>query len=262
METGFPKKLSVDAWTEYLGRPLEFHETMIFHNIKVERMMNERLEELSCSVITKKLYIPALTKLYGNCLFESFVYYEMGFEPDEIRKAVAHLMYIFQDYPDFFPGQSETPKQLFECFNEIEFVMNTKNHEMYRYTYDVMCQDIAGEFNWTRLPTQLILMFISRIFNIKIMIFNNSGSEHTIDCTPATATEPAKEIFLGHIGETHYVPLAKFTEEMLPTLKVPKYNDSKLKFYKWAIEMQQQKTEKTEKIEKIEKKPTEEFTEL
>ena len=163
-------------------------------------------------------------------MFESLVYHKIGNTIDELRKSIAHLMYIFQDYPNFFPYQEQTIRQMFTNTNDVKYVLCKSEKKMYKYTYNIMCQDLAHNTSWTRLPTQIILMVISRLHQIDISIISDvTGWEYVINENDGED----KTIYIGHLGEYHYVPLCKRED----THRIPKHKESKLKFYEWAVEM-------------------------
>ncbi len=68
----FPRTINVFQWCQYLNRELTTQEQMLFHNVKMEKMMNMRLEQLSEKLKEKGLEISLLTELDGNCLFNSY----------------------------------------------------------------------------------------------------------------------------------------------------------------------------------------------
>jgi hypothetical protein len=232
----FPKTLNRDLWESYLDRQLTTEEIFIINDVKMEKMFNDKMEKLYENAKPLDLYIPVLTNLHGNCLFESLEYYKLCDDHDEFRKSLANLMYMVKDCKSFMPNQDRSLKDMFSDTNEIEMVFCRNDEHVYKYTYDVMCQDFSSEFSWTRLPTQLIMMVISYVFDVELVILSNSSTYiHRIN--QSTKPNPT-QIYLGHIGESHYVPLDKKRghpdEE-----KCLKYNNSKVRFYKWAFFMQE-----------------------
>ena len=257
----FPKSINIYEWQSYLERQLSIEEKIMFNCVRMEKNMNNAIDVINEKIQSRNLHVSNLTELYGNCLFESLVFLGYGENADTLRQTLAYLFYIFGDYKNFFDGnnaQQESLRELFTVFNEIEYVHCKQDSKLYKYNFDIMCQDFSGEFNWTRLPTQLILMFISRLFNIKIVIVNNQDYdfEHTIDCSKGDC----KTIYLGHIGETHYVPISEINQE---NNNNPRYEDAKKKFFKWAIHQSEKKIKelKEKKEKEVREIKTEEIME-
>lgn len=238
----FPRTLKEHVWCNYLGRRLYDDEKYLFESYRAEIKINRLLKELYEQCIKKKnLYVPELTELDGDCLFSSLVYHGISSSIEELRNILSFIMYIYKDYKNFLPGQTESLKELFSLFNEIEYVScNQKVNDryvfvdFYKYTYNVMCQDLTNNHSWTRTPTQLILMVISYLYKVEIVIINNTSDyEHKISAFDNVTDKPElKKIYLGHIGEYHYVPIdiLKEDEELEPLL----YDHAQQNFIVWA----------------------------
>jgi hypothetical protein len=227
----FPRSFNHNIWKNYLQRPLLTEEFFILENAKSEKHFNETLEEIHNIGLNKGLYISYLTKLHGNCLFESLIDYGIGSSVESLREAMSYLLYIYGDYKSFFETQEETIKELFLFSNEIEYVYCPEENAFYKYTFDVMCQDMANDNSWTRLPTQLFLMVISKLYNTEIVIIHDSGYESVIN----TNKNAINQIHLGLMGESHYIPLKKINENT--DISPPRYNDAKIAFFIWAVKM-------------------------
>ena len=100
-----------------------------------------------------------------------------------------------------------------------------------------MCQDLASDFSWTRLPTQLIMIFMSKIFNIKLEVVSNLSNYVNIINANSDSDHPT-EILLGHIGESHYVPLMWRTGASEDDKELY-HEEYKTKFFEWAYMMEQ-----------------------
>lgn len=222
----FPRTINMFQWTKYLNRELTIEEKHLFNTVRMEKMLNMQLEKINENINKKHLEISYLTPLDGNCLFESLSHLGLGNNSDELRKAICYLMVIFKDYKNFFPDQTETISELFQVFNEIEYVHCKEDSRIYKYTFEIMCQDLYEACNWTRLPTQLILMFVSKIFNLNITIIQENGFEHNI----FVGDKDSIQIYLAHLSESHYLPIDKIKE----TLKELEYDICKNNFIKWA----------------------------
>lgn len=234
----FPRSCNKDVWNKYLnekmGRNLKKDEEILLQCVKLEKYFNDKTKELHEVAKKKGLYICKLTELFGNCLFESLSFLDLADTEDDLRKATAHIMYMYQDYEGLFSGVTETLKEIFDRTNEVEYVVCRDDNKPYKYTYNVMCQDLSKDTNWSRLPTQLILMVLSVFCNVVfVIISNNSEYEHVISGFDEKENAVKPKIYLGHIGESHYCPIKKKTghpsEEECPT-----YIDSTRDFFKWA----------------------------
>jgi hypothetical protein len=257
----FPRTINIFQWTKFLNRELTNEEKHLFNTVRMEKMLNIQLEKINENINKKNLEISYLTPLDGNCLFESLSHLGLGNNSNELRKAICYLMIIFKDYKNFFPDQTETISELFQVFNEIEYVHCRQDSRIYKYSFEVMCQDLYEACNWTRLPTQLILMFISKIFNLNIIIIQENGFEHNI----FVGDKEAIPIYLAHLSESHYLPIDKVKD----SLKELEYDNCKNNFLEWASKqafMKQREKEIEEEIEEkkeeIEKSNKPKFTEL
>lgn len=242
----FPRTLNYNVWREYLGRPLEFEEKYMLENYKSEKHMNDMMSELYVQCNKKgDLYVPMLTNMDGNCMFESLIYHGIGSSVMQLRTILSVLLYIYKDYKGFLPKVDASLNEMFLMTNEVEYVVlrkklgNDETRNYYKYTYNVMCQDISNNHSWSRLPTQLILTTISYLYKVEIIIISNlSEYENKINAYESCIIKPQiKTIYLGHLGECHYVPIDTFniSEEIIDPLF---YRDAKIKLHQWAEEME------------------------
>lgn len=231
----FPKTLAIDKWEKYIGRKLKTDEKSFLHDYKLELKMNACIKILHKRAQEKQLYIPYLTQLDGNCMFESLQYYNFFNNIEDFRKNIATMFLLYRDKKYLFKNQENTLEELFYFTNEIESVMDPKTYKIYKYTYDMMCIDLWNNKNWSRLPTQLIMMIISYFYDIKFIIINDDNDYETIIYC-GNDENICLNIYLGHITESHYVPLAECKNENKKY--VAKYHDeAKLELYKWIIKM-------------------------
>lgn len=246
----YPRSLNKNIWAAYLGRQLLNEEIFILESVKAERAFNDKIKALNVNIKSKNLYIPRLTKLHGNCLFESLYFFNICDEKFLMRKGLAHLMYIYRNHKGLFnvddPNDSRTPKDIFRDTNEIEFVLCREEDRAYKYSYEAMCQDLGNNYSWTRLPTQLIIMFISKFYNIRFEIHSNVHTfVNVIDMNP-NDLGVKRNIALGIIGESHYLPLHTRSgkrEEEFELL----HQESKEQFFAWASAMETSINSKNEK---------------
>lgn len=233
----FPRTLNVAKWEEYLGRRISDEEYSLIESTRDERSYNRDLDKLFEITRKKGLYIPKLTARNGNCLFESLTILGLCENQDDFRKFLAHMMYIFKNRKNFFSYDTRSLEEMFNDTNEVEHVLCNEELHIYKYTYETMCQDFTSGFSWTRLPTQLIIQFISALMNIRFEIYSNTSEYVTVlNVNPQSSN--SHTIYLGHLNEKHYVPLevriGKPEEDICP-----KYNTAKQFFLRWAIAMEQ-----------------------
>lgn len=239
----FPRTLNHKIWERYLDRSLDYSERYILEDCRAEKHMNLLLGELYKQFKDKsRYYVPLLTNLDGNCMFESFVHHELAHSVAELRRVLSTLMYIYQDYKGFLPGTDSTLREMFEPTNEVKYVSSKHDDErlFYKYTYNVMCQDLTNYHSWTRLPAQLMLMVISYIYKVEVIIIGSSGSEHKINAFDNVVNPPTlRKVHLGHLGESHYVPIdvLPIDEEIDPMY----YDEAKCKLLNWGKQMQNMK---------------------
>lgn len=247
----FPKKINLKLWAYYLGRPLSYDERFLFENYRAEKHMNDMMTGLYTQCLTKQhLYVPMLTSMDGNCMFESLVYHGIAESVEQLRTTLSLIMYIYKNYNGFLPGTDVSFEDMFILTNEIEHVLcrRTENgesiKEFYKYTYNVMCQDLSNAHSWSRLPTQLIMLVVSYVYKLEIVVISDTGSyEHRINAFDSVESKPPmKTIYMGHLGESHYVPIdvLKPDEEIDPLY----YRYAKNKLVDWATKMEQIKIRK------------------
>lgn len=249
-EFHFPKTINQKIWIEYLGRQLTQHERYLLEDYRAEKYMNNMMKDLYVQCKNKKLFVPMLTNLDGNCMFESLVYHGVTSSVMEIRKILSLIMYLYKNYKGFLPNIDMTLEEIFNMANEIEYVVcrrkvnNEVIKDFYKYTYNVMCQDLSNNHSWSRLPTQLILMILSYIYKLEfIVVGSNSDYENKVNVYDSIQNTPnIKKIYLGHLGESHYVPLDILTDEY--DLDPLFYNNAKDALIDWAESMEKMKINK------------------
>ncbi len=229
----FPRSLNIKVWENYLERDLDLEELEYFEDYQSEIKMNRNICELNSIAEKKGLYIPYLTNLYGNCMFESLNHHNLFDDDIKFRENLALLMHIYKDKKNLFPGQESSLFEIFNMSNEIEYILSKNNGKVYKYTYSAMCYDLANNNSWSRLPTELIMMVISYFFNIRFHVISNENEYvHIINTSDEKNTY---DIYLGHIGEIHYVPLKLI--EQNNKYNVPKHTEAKKNFYKMCIRL-------------------------
>lgn len=234
--------VNIPYWTAQLakiGKTLTAKDKRLLNSVKYEKQDNEAMARIHAKALTNGLYIPCLTDLVGDCMFESIE--KTGFCEDrrEFRKSVALLMFLFGDCK-IISTYDDTLKNIFNMFNEIEYVFCHKMKRVYKYTYYTMCTDMFSDGSWSRLPTEIVLTLISIFFKVRINIYHDNGHINKI-CDEAVdkalpLDDPSCNINLALIGENHYVPLVPVPHKDTVSLKCPKYTIKLKKFLKWAQE--------------------------
>jgi hypothetical protein len=234
----FPRTLNKNTWSQYVNRQLTWTEICIIEEVKAEKYINVHLQQLYDHCEKQNLYVPLLTELDGNCLFESLVYYNISNSTEELRKSLAYLMFVFKDCKNFLPGVDVTLKEMFSFTNDIELVKTINDEEVtfYNYTYDVMCKDLSNVCSWSKLPTEIIMRVMSYLFNLDFHILHNENGHITnvnvYSDLPDEKRPKLKKILLGLIGESHYVPIDILNSN--ETIDAIYYHESKQHFLKWG----------------------------
>jgi hypothetical protein len=153
----------------------------------------------------------------GNCFFRSLVKLGIGETMGSLRRGLACLLYQFGDYKGIFPNQPDTSlKELFSVFNEVHWVYDEDEQCVTRYNYDTMCADVYSAGAWDRLPMQQLMLFISRIYDLEIVIYNSrSKLSRRIVWDESEDRQYNNRVVLGQLSETHYLPLEEIPQVSL-----------------------------------------------
>ena len=195
---------NVHKWTKILSRTLTKKEKHLIENTKAEQHMNKKIKEL-IKKVSDNIYIPRLSVTDGNCMYDSICYHLETINAIELRKLTANFMRIYKNYKKLFHMIDLSLYEMFSIQNEIKYVLDKKTGITYKYSYDIMCSDLECDSSWHRLPTEIILLCISYIFDAQINIYHNNGHVTQLMST----NKINKVIYLGLIDETHYIPLDK-----------------------------------------------------
>lgn len=219
------------------GLRLSDKDIKLLNNTKCEKINNDCIKRIHKKALEDNLYIPELTDGDGDCMFESLMHTGLCDDYIEFRKIVALLFYLFGESKSIIPNHNDTLKNIFKMYNEIEYVFCNNNNRLYKYSYYTMCSDIYDSGGWSRLPTHLVLILLSTIFKVRFHIYHDNGhiSKIVTEEVDNIISEDDREgnIYLGLIGEEHYIPLIKRdgnTDELI----CPKYKNYLKKFHKWA----------------------------
>lgn len=250
-ELYFPKTVNHRVWEYYLNRRLSHDERFILENYRAEKYMNHMMDGLFEQCTKKQIYfVPMLTSLDGNCLFESLIYHQIGSSVIQLRRSLSLIMYMYKSYKGFLPNNELSLEELFDNTNEIEYVVCKKKQgdevtkEFYKYTYNVMCQDISNNHSWSRLPTEIILMVLSYIYKLEFIIIGSTSDyiNKVNMYENNTNVIDLKKIYLGHLGESHYVPIDILNED--EELEPLYYNEAKNALLDWGYDMEKKKIDK------------------
>ena len=234
----YPKTSDIETWESFLNRDLTMEEKLYLMDVVIEKGLNKEIYCLQENL--KKdgtLYIPKLTSNIGNCLFESLEILGYG-DAEQIRKNVSAIMTLSSKDELFFPHIHQSLRNIFTNSNDIATVFDKDEERAYKYNYDMMLVDLYSKHSWSRLPTELILMVISRIYKIQILIYHNNtayiSKVNVWDDMPIIDS-----IKLGQLNEEHYVPIKQITDATSGDLvnKKIKYVKAKNRFHKWAREL-------------------------
>jgi hypothetical protein len=230
-----------DYWQrklKHVHKRLTKKDISYLSSVRNEYFNNCSLQRIHEKALKNNLYIPCLTKLVGNCMFESLEHAGLCENHDEFRKAIAILFFTMGDC-DIISTYTEPLKEVFTFFNDIEYVYCYKTEKLYKYSYYTMCSDMYKNCSWSRLPTELILTVIATLFKVRIHIYNDTGNVIKICDKNLISTIPLDDdnanIYLALIGENHYVPLTRIPDGTdINSLECPKYLDNSKLFHKWA----------------------------
>jgi hypothetical protein len=225
--------VNMDYWRNYMRRDLKDKEIALLKNTRCENMMNRKIKELYGHARSKNLFVPMLTNLHGNCIFESLQYHGLCDDVDDFRKGLAMLLLAVKDKKYFFPNQEMSLSEVFATRNEIEYVFCKNKKRLYKYNFDAMCMDLATDSSWRRLDTEIILSSLTILLNIRIHTLHDNGYVTTIQ---TIENDDTIDIWLGLIDELHYIPLdvkvGNIKEEVCPL-----YREGLIEFHKWARSM-------------------------
>lgn len=230
----------IDFWEKNLSRQLIKKEKEIIHTYLLESDINSQIKSLHFNIWSHGAFsIPKLTKNNGNCLFESLSHLGFG-KPSEIRKGIASLLHLVRDEIYFFPKTNIAPEELFLNCNDTEMVKDLRTGEVYEYDYDMMIMDLYTFSSWKRLPTELILMAICRVYEIELKIFSNKSKY--VNTISVFDNLDIPTYYLGHINEKHYVPVIKLDDSITlnPMLSnefasyYPIYSEGKKQYVQWV----------------------------
>lgn len=261
---------SVEWWENYLKRDLNPKEYSIVSRYNSECSMNECIREILFYGEQDRLVVKLLPKIDGNCLFESLVSHGIGDSISVLRNGLATLIYFMKDVKGFLGPNSDSMQEMFDATNEVEFVGKVvddddNNEEFvsyHRYTFETMVQDMTENSSWSLLPTQMILMVVSRLYGVKIVILNNQSPYRNI--IDVSGIDLPKVIYIGHIDEYHYISLMVKSDEQDESV-CPMYSMVKTLYFAWMRYIFQDKIaahkQATQAVEQVTEQATEQTIE-
>ena len=244
-----PRVLKEDVWMKYLERPLSLTERDIIHDRIKERSHNKDLVNLYTNAKALGYAPVTLIDPDGNCMFSSLVHLGIGKSIKDLREGLAFFMYILQDYKPLVPGDDLSLKEKYQMENleGSSYVKCDKVGKIYKYTYNVMCQDITDMRSWTKLPANLLLFLVSYIYRVEILIIRDDSSfTNLISAWDTVIPKPAdlQRIALGYIQTFHYMPFRPWLEESPYPLLLEE--EAKLRYHTWAKAMRREKIKEFE----------------
>lgn len=166
-------------WKIKLNRKLLKREKKIITNAKHEYFMNISVNDVQKKINKLGFKISNLSGLYGNCLYES-IGFDVGDHYKIIKKKVHLEMKRSKDIP-LINNSEMTLLELFNIYNEIEFVK--VNGIRTKYTYNLMLTDLLQNNGWQRMPTEILLNVLSKVYNKKIIIFHTASKKGLLNIT-------------------------------------------------------------------------------
>lgn len=224
--------LNYKYWEYFLKRKLNDKEKKLIKDVHSENLLNKVLQNIHEKVIKDKLYIPMLTPDDGNCLFSSLCYHKFANDIPTLKKGLSNMLVFFKDMKNFIPGQDTTLSELFTMYNEIEFVFCYNEQKLYKYNYDAMCLDLLSNDGWKRINTELLFTIMSIVMNVRFLIYHNNGHITKI-CPDGIENEKTKNVYLAHMGESHYIPLDEIDQDK-PLPSCIESNQSYNAFITWT----------------------------
>jgi hypothetical protein len=232
-----PDKPDIDLWESYLDRKLYDYEKDLIFDVIIEQELNKQISILQQNLINNNCNIVKLTNNDGNCLFESLA--ALGFGENSmdvdphfmIRQQIASILEEARNQNYFFPNINISPEDIFSNSNEIKFIKNSNEFNEI-YDYDRMLIDLKTNHSWNRLPTELILMTISKIFHISIKIHHNNTQYINEINVWKNNSDQINAIHLGQINEQHYLPVSVINTNEYNNIKL-EYDNNKNYYNEW-----------------------------
>ena len=218
---------SIEYWEKNLGRNISKDENKIIMQAKHENEINECVGNIYTTAQQNNMHIPFLTELDGNCIFECLKYHKICNNISDFRCGLAYLLITLKNKKYFIPTREDSLEEIFDMTNDINIVFCKKDKKIYNYNFHAMCVDLANNGSWRRIQMDLVINCIAILTNIHIHIIHNNG--HISKINPVTNNDTLT-IYIGMIGEYHYIPICNNTDEHV---ECPQFKSDRNKFNDW-----------------------------
>lgn len=218
----FPQNINLGNWNQYLDycNGINQETVYVMNMVKQEKRFNlilNRIYNKCRSDEDTYFYTSLLTPEDGNCLFHALVDNGIGKDHMSLRRGLAYIMYLFKSRKDFFdnPSMNDSFEDLFACYNEIQIVYSKKQDKAFKFNYDLMCYDMAGDTNFSSTLTELLLMVISQLYKVEFKVYHSNGTHDYVSEVSAwkhLKDEERKEkkirtVYLGQMEEMHFISI-------------------------------------------------------
>jgi len=226
----FPQNINLVNWNTYLNYcdGLNKETTYIINTVKQEKRFNLILNRIynKCRLDENTHYYTSLlTPEDGNCLFHALVDNGIGTDHKSLRRGLAYIMYLFKSRKDFFDNSSmsDSFEDLFACYNEIQIAYSQKHKKVFKFNYDLMCYDMAGDTNFSSTLTELLLMVISQLYKTEFKIYHSNGTHDYISDVSAwkhlndedKKDKKIRTVYLGQMEEMHFISIKEISNTIL-----------------------------------------------
>lgn len=158
---------------------------------KTKSKLEMMIDELDKNCKKMGYCISKISNFDDDCFFEILVYNGLAETIQNVKKIIVALFISFKNVKEFFKSQPN------DTIKEIYYKTNCG------YSLNDLCYNLVNN-NPCKLPIHLIMMLVSRCFNIKFVIIGDSkiviNENKKIN---------VKEISLGFLLEDYYVGLSK-----------------------------------------------------
>jgi len=221
---------------------------------------NEVLKNILEKFKDKKIRYPIMTPLDGNCMFTSLNHHGIGKSNQCLRELLSHMLFQFKDYKGFLPNfPDQTLEEVFIPFtalDDLKHVLCVEEFKIYRYGYEVMCQELVTKGTYSKFTTEFLLLILSRLYKTGFVIFHEAGIMKINAWDGFEGDVPElRTVHLALLGEDHYVPVEMFSDEtsleiMNEYYANPKlYTEGETEYEKW-IKLVTEKKEETVTVDK------------
>lgn len=144
MKRIYTYKLTINAkyWQDQLRTgDIRFtqKDRKLLKKVKYEKHDNSSLKRIHQKALSDGFFIPCLTEMSGDCMFESLEHTGLCDDRVALRKMVATLFFLFGESSDVLPGYDDPLKIVFTYMNDIPYVYCHEKKKIIRVhiLYDV-----------------------------------------------------------------------------------------------------------------------------